>query len=158
MSEDDIQIGARWSAAIAAQLDATGFGIICLTAENLAAPWLMFEAGALSKAVKKDSRVCPYLFRIDRSVVQGPLAQFQSAIADELGTLKLLSSINASLDEGKRSEADLRKLLNALWPEFENMLKDVPLNSAGAEPHRSSESMMEELPQLVGQLTWECRV
>ena len=47
MSEEDIQAGRRWGAEIAAALDRSSFGIIVLTAENLDASWLMFEAGAV---------------------------------------------------------------------------------------------------------------
>jgi hypothetical protein len=49
----DIEKGARWSTDITAQLEECSVGLICLTPENLSAPWLLFEAGALSKMVDK---------------------------------------------------------------------------------------------------------
>ena len=55
----DIPSGARWQAEIADRLDKNMVGVVCLTPENLNAPWLLFEAGALSKHVS-DSRVCTY--------------------------------------------------------------------------------------------------
>ncbi len=41
-----LQIFISWSA----RLQETDFGIICLTPENVSAPWLLFEAGALARA------------------------------------------------------------------------------------------------------------
>ena len=46
VSSSDIDAGMRWTPALAEQLQQTQLGILCLTAENLNAPWLLFEAGA----------------------------------------------------------------------------------------------------------------
>ena len=82
----DSKVGKRWSPEIAKQLDETRFGIVCLTAENLEAPWICFEAGACSKSVESDAYVVPYLHEVARSEVVGPLADFQMTNADENGT------------------------------------------------------------------------
>lgn len=66
VSSEDIDKGTRWASDIAGELDESSFGILCVTKDNLNAPWLNFEAGALGKSVDK-SRVCPFLFRIKRS-------------------------------------------------------------------------------------------
>ena len=58
MSERDIGAGQRWNEQISARLKDTHFGIICLTPENLNAPWLLFEAGAVAKALDL-ARVVP---------------------------------------------------------------------------------------------------
>ena len=49
VSSEDIDKGARWSTDIAAELAGSDWGILCVTKENVQAPWLNFEAGALSK-------------------------------------------------------------------------------------------------------------
>lgn len=72
VSSEDIDKGARWSTDIAKELEDSTFGILCVTKENLEAPWLSFEAGALSKTMEK-SFVTPFLFDIKRSEVQGLL-------------------------------------------------------------------------------------
>ena len=59
MSDVDIDKGSRWSKDIALQLEESKVGIICLTPENLEAPWILFEAGALSKSLEK-TYVCPF--------------------------------------------------------------------------------------------------
>src|SRR5258705_12105319 len=60
MSSGDIATGARWRTNVSSELEKCNFGIICLTPENLRAPWIHFEAGALSKAVG-NSHVAPML-------------------------------------------------------------------------------------------------
>lgn len=45
----DIEKGARWNSEVAARLEQSRVGIICLTKENLDAKWILFESGALSK-------------------------------------------------------------------------------------------------------------
>jgi hypothetical protein len=49
MSDEEIGSGKRWRDEIGAALNETDFGIVCLTAANQHAPWLMFESGALAK-------------------------------------------------------------------------------------------------------------
>lgn len=51
VSSEDIAKGSRWNAEVTKELENSCFGIICLTPENLIAPWLHFEAGALSKII-----------------------------------------------------------------------------------------------------------
>src|SRR5713226_3736020 len=81
MSEEDIGKGARWSPAIAAGLDESRAGIVCITRDNLTAPWLLFEAGALAKT--SNAVLCPYLFRLQPTDVTGPLSQFQAVTSVE---------------------------------------------------------------------------
>ena len=51
MSEEDIQKGARGALDIARKLEKVSVGVSCLTPENQHAPWIQFEAGALSKTL-----------------------------------------------------------------------------------------------------------
>ena len=60
----DIEKGTRWSNDIAKELESSSIGILCITRENIRAPWIMFEAGALSKSLEK-THVCPILFHKD---------------------------------------------------------------------------------------------
>ena len=75
---NDIEKGARWGKDIALELQASALGIFCLTKENLTKPWIMFEAGALSKQLDS-SRVCPVLFGVESADLEGPLVQFQAS-------------------------------------------------------------------------------
>jgi len=83
VSSEDIDKGARWSTDIATELEDSTFGILCVTKDNLNAPSLTFEAGALSKTMDK-AFVSPFLFNIKRSEVDGPILQFQSTIFEKV--------------------------------------------------------------------------
>jgi hypothetical protein len=80
-SPDDIAKGAKWSSDIGAELETSQVGIIVVTRESVSAPWLMFEAGALSKNVGR-AKVAPILVDLEPGDVRGPLMQFQCARFD----------------------------------------------------------------------------
>lgn len=44
-SPEDIEKGSKWSLEISRELDASDYGILCVTTENVASPWMLFEAG-----------------------------------------------------------------------------------------------------------------
>ena len=92
VSSEDIDKGARWSSDIAKELEDSTFGILCVTKDNLHAPWLSFEAGALSKTMDK-SFVTPFLFDIKRSEVNGPILQFQSTVFEKEDIKKLIHTL-----------------------------------------------------------------
>jgi hypothetical protein len=138
VSHDNIRPGARWSEEISLALAETHFGIICVTEINQASPWLNFEAGALAKTLVK-GRVCPYLINLLPKALGGPLSQFQSVRADKAGTLKLVTSINADIEQ-KVSEKRLTSSFEKRWPEFAKVLKDLP------ELSRESTTSADEWP------------
>jgi hypothetical protein len=72
---EDIEKGKPWYDQIGDELNRTTYGIICVTPYNFKAPWINFEADAISKAVQS-SRVTPFLFRVDSSTIRGPLQEF----------------------------------------------------------------------------------
>jgi hypothetical protein len=106
ISVSDVDKGSKWQQSISGQLANASFGIICLTPENLASPWILFEAGALSKTV--DSRVWTYLYDLGYTDVKDPLSQFQHTVATKEDTRKLIASINAAYGEGALDEARVR--------------------------------------------------
>src|SRR6266850_5202901 len=77
VSSADIVAGARWQSEIALQLQEARVGIIFLTPENVSSPWLLYEVGALSRALET-AYMCPYLFGFSPSELRGPLIQFQA--------------------------------------------------------------------------------
>ena len=109
LSSTDIEMSSRWLNNLTGQLEGAQFGLVCLTQDNLEAPWLLFEAGALSKSVG-NSRVVPYLYGVTQASLKGPLSQFQAAVADKVSTLRVLNSINeasegSGLDPARLAEA-----------------------------------------------------
>ena len=124
VSSEDIDKGARWSTDIAKELENSTFGILCVTRENLEAPWLSFEAGALSKTMDK-SFVTPFLFDIKRSEVNGPILQFQSTIFEKEDIKKLLQTLNKACGENGISGAMLDKAFDVWYPTLERELEEL---------------------------------
>src|SRR5436305_7849147 len=93
LSEVDIEAGARWWQEVAQTLETYNFGVICVTPENLNAPWVLFEAGALSKSMQ-GGRVIPLLFGLEFRDFAGPLAQFHAKRVDRAGLSEVIHSIN----------------------------------------------------------------
>lgn len=126
LSSEDIDPGTRWNTELADQLEKTHFGIICLTPESARAPWVLFEAGALAKTLGS-SRVCPYVFQLEPTDLQQPLAQFDAVQATRSGTLKLIRGINHALgDEGSVADDRLLRCFDRWWPDLEQILENVP--------------------------------
>lgn len=133
VSSEDIDKGARWSTDIAKELEASAFGVLCVTQENLESPWLNFEAGALSKTVDK-SRVCPFLYGVKRSEIKGPLLQFQSTILEEADVKKLVGSLNAACDAEHLEDTRLERAFEVWWPRLEGELSRLPSKGDSASP------------------------
>ncbi len=125
VSESDIEAGQKWQSEISDRLNDTSYGIICVTPENQSKPWLNFEAGALSKAVKSETFVCPYLFKMTPTELAGPLAQFQVRKADKEGTEQLLIDINKRLSDAL-GEARLGETFALWWKTLNDLLAKCP--------------------------------
>jgi len=124
VSSEDIDKGARWSTDIAKELEDSSFGILCITRDNVTAPWLNFEAGALSKSIDK-SKVIPFLFGVKRSEIKGPTLQFQSTIHEKNDIKKLLCSLNKSCDPPFLDENRLDKTYDVWWPKLDERLSAI---------------------------------
>lgn len=122
MSDQDIEKGQLWLSELLQLLAGTSRGIICVTPENADSPWLLFEAGALSKALDR-SRVCPLLLAMERSDLHAPLAQFQATVLTQGDVLKLLAGLNSELGKDRRAKDILEDEFREKWPRFEDRLK-----------------------------------
>lgn len=150
VSAEDIHRGARWVKDIGQELEGTNVGIVCLTPENLTAPWINFEAGALSKELGR-GYVCTYLFGVSESALEGPLVQFQATRANKDGTYRLLRTLNNLLGDLKRSDSQLERLYEVWWPALERALRAVPAVQRSHLGKRDEGSMLEELLDLTRQ-------
>jgi hypothetical protein len=146
----DIEKGARWGKDISQELEVSMFGIFCMTQENLTRPWIMFEAGALSKRVDS-SRVCPLLFGVESTDLEGPLVQFQASPFSELEVKKLVRTMNAGLGEQRLDDAVLNSVFEMWWPKLnEKVSKTLEKHAAkpDARSSRSDRDLLEEVLQL----------
>lgn len=143
MSEASIDAGQRWGIAVAKELEASNYGIICVTRENLNAPWVLFEAGALAKSLA-DSQVIPLLLDLDFKDISGPLAQFQAKKAEKDGIEEVVHSINKAANHPV-PEDRAKSLFDALWPQLEAKFAAIPKPTTTAKPKRPTDEVMEEL-------------
>lgn len=157
MSQRDIEAGLLWSEKLNRTLESSDFGVLCLTPENLNAPWLLFEAGSLAKGTSR-SRVVPYRLGLKSDEVPLPLAQFQGVDADERGTLSLLQSLNSKL-KSRLGEQQLGIEFNKLWPPLKSQVEEILKSAspvAASEIERERQRVRKLCARVAG--TWWERV
>lgn len=151
VSSEDIDKGARWSTDIAKELEDSTFGILCVTKENLDAPWLLFEAGALSKMMEKGA-VCPFLFDLKMAEIkEGPILQFQTTVYEKEDIKKLLISLNKSCGETGLKEDLLLKSFDVWWPSLDDTLKQIMSEKEDGKTltkKTTKDDMLEEILEL----------
>jgi hypothetical protein len=146
LSSEDICKGSRWQGEIATALQDTGAAILCLTRQNLASDWLLFEAGAVSKALAPAPLlVCTYLINLGSADVALPLGMFQGTTATRDDTLRMLRTLNTAL-EPTVPEQRLLKLFDRFWPDLEVVLKNVQASSSNVpSPPRDPTEVLDEI-------------
>src|SRR5579871_4262542 len=141
-----IDKGSRPLDEIAKALDSIEIGISCLTPENLTAPWLLYEAGALSKRIGTKSRLCTYLLSgLGPEGVPPPLGMFQHSRSDKEETKHMLRSINIAISEDPVPESALDKLFERMWPDLEQSIKSMPAPDSTVVEKRTTEDMFAEI-------------
>lgn len=146
---EDVQKGKRWGSEIAEHLSASNVGLFCLTAQNLSAPWLIFEAGAISNL--QNAHLCPMLFGVDNSQLKGPLAQFQATPYSKEEMLKFISAVNTSAGPLGLAPVKLQTAFDKWWPELDDKINKL-LSKPNAEvtpPPRQVSDMVEEVLGIV---------
>jgi hypothetical protein len=154
VSSEDIEKGTHWNTDIARELKDTLYGIFCITKDNQSAPWVNFEAGAISKMIN-EVNVSPLLIDIIKSDVRGPLTQFQLTIVEKADVWKLVQSMNSRAPDGERvvDATLLEKVFDRWWPDLEARIsaaidKFPPADKAESEPREKSAKILEELLEL----------
>lgn len=124
VSSEDIEKGSRWNTDIAQELKESSFGLICVTKDNLSAPWLNFEAGALSKSID-NSYVAPLLFDVKPSELKGsPISQFQATSFTEDDMKRLIETLNSAAGECL-TPTRLNKAFELCYPDLEKSLEEL---------------------------------
>jgi len=146
---NDIEKGTRWSSEIANELESSNAGIICLTKDNINKPWILFEAGALSKNFGK-ANVCTILFNLENADLTGPLTSFQATRFDKTDFKKLLTTINNTGSELKLESAVLNDVFEMWWPKLETKVNDILKNHTVVvdDNVRSDRELLEEVLEL----------
>ena len=86
--------GALWNDRLIKALDDADFGILILTKENCArpSPWMMYEAGVLSKTAGT-GHVMTFLLNVKASDIPGPVSRLQSTAFDKADMTSLVLQI-----------------------------------------------------------------
>jgi hypothetical protein len=143
VSQSDINAGDRWSVEIGQELANSNFGVICITRENVAAPWILFEAGALAKSMQ-EGRMIPLLLDLDFQEISGPLAQFQAKKCERDGIKDLIFSLNRVSSEPV-DENRLARLFEMAWSDLEIKISDLPKEEKTGKQNRPQGDILEEL-------------
>lgn len=146
-SPDDIAKGTRWQNEIAKELQSTALGLLCLTPTNFEAPWISFEAGALSTTVD-EARVCPILFGFETTELTGPLVQFNHAKFGKVEMKRVMSMLNAQLGDTALAPKTFDSVFEMWWPELDSQIKQE-LERAPAEVDRKQRSQRELLEEVL---------
>jgi hypothetical protein len=163
LSSEDLQKGLQWLPELNKNLSSTRFGLIVLTAENKNAPWLLFEAGVISKALP-DKHCCPLLCDLKPTDVSGPLAQFQGAtLAMKDDMMKLVKTMNEASGTSKVDDDRLAKWFNMAWDDFAKRTGEITTArtttpSAAAKAGPTDRELLEEVLQTTRRLAVEPRL
>lgn len=121
-SQDDIEKGENWDTRLSNELAECGFGIICLTRENVVAPWINFEAGAISKEL--GAKVSAFLIDIKPSEIKGPIKRFQATRFEKDDFYKLVTGLNKCVEKPLESNI-LERSFNIVWEIIEKSIHDI---------------------------------
>jgi len=148
VSAQDLSAGVQWSETVVAALRDARYGIVCVTSENVNSAWLNFEAGAIANAVGRP-RVAPVLLDLVPTDVVGPLSLFQAVLTDRDGILRLVTSINESLEVEALENSVLARAFSLAWPSLDEAIRPLRVKRTSQrivnKPQRSLEDMIAEV-------------
>lgn len=149
LSKEDLRKGLQWLPELNKHLADTGFGLVVLTADNKDAPWLVFEAGVISKALP-DKHCCPLLCDLKQSDISGPLTNFQSTmITKKEDMLRLIKTMNEASDAAKVDDTRLDKWFSMTWDDFERHVAEAlapnPGTRTSSRPKPTERELLEEV-------------
>ena len=149
-SPEDIEKGDNWEYKISGELSNCKFGIICLTPDNVSAPWINFEAGAIAESL--DSRVATLMININPSDIKGPLSRYQATKIDHDDFYQLVKNINDA-SENHINEDILKNTFDSLWEKMLEEINAIISSSKSKTPKAKKENAdnnaIEEILQLL---------
>lgn len=156
VSPDESKRGTAWFKALKDQHKQIDFAMICLTRENINAPWLLFEAGILSTRFD-EAHLCALLIDdFAGKALEGPFVNFQSVkLADKEEMRKLIQKINQMHVTRMSSGNALNSAFDRRWPVLEDACKKAihagPDRKDIAQP-KSERQLLEEINGLCARL------
>ncbi|HZU33921.1 MAG TPA: hypothetical protein VFB79_22600 [Candidatus Angelobacter sp.] len=149
----NIDKGTRPLPEIAGALETIEVGITCLTPENLTAPWILFEGGALSKSLGDKTRLCTYLLAgLEHQDVPMPLGMFQHTRAGKEETKEMIVSLNKVIGDEPLADEVLDDTFEKMWPDLKKSIDSMPAADSVVPQKRTSEEMLAEVLESVREL------
>ncbi|MFJ2264278.1 toll/interleukin-1 receptor domain-containing protein [Streptomyces sp. NPDC087844] len=149
VSSQDISKGERGLNKIATQLQECSLGIVCVTRDNQAAPWINFESGALSRELGESSLI-PFLLDMPIKDLSGPLTQFQATDSiieeDVWAMVKTINDKSAVTVDQERLKNTFERFWDDLTQSLNIIRKERP--QSDVQPRDTSE-ILNELVGLV---------
>lgn len=139
-SSNDIVKGENWDTKLTEELNQSNYGIVCLTSDNVNAPWIHFEAGALSKAL--DSKVSSLMINVVPSDIRGPLSRFQATKLQKEDFFLLMQSINKEL-EAPLSDEILTRTFDMAWQTINADINNVIQTQSNVTKDKKEKSNQE---------------
>lgn len=142
--------GSIWFSEIGAAINSVNNGIVCLTKENLTAPWILFEAGALARNFGSN-RVCTFLIDVKPKDVSDPLAQFNHTLPTKESMFQLVKTLNERLEGSKLSDTMLQREFDLNWNLFESEFQKIMTETREGEkpPEKSEREILNDIVDLL---------
>lgn len=137
-SQSDIEKGEKWHFRLLQELADTNFGIVCLTKENCKAPWIYYEAGALSKQL--DSNLNVLYIDLKPENVGFPLSGYQASFLSRDEIFSMIKTINNKMDKPLPLEK-LNTTFSKFYPDFETRQKEIEMIKSKTENDSNSISL-----------------
>ena len=124
VSTVDIAFGDDWWNKINRELKKCKQGILCVTKENIKAPWIFFEAGAL---VARDVPTIPLLFNCNINALEGSPIKGKQCIDfyDQSQFLKMIYDINNRMELLPLGKAQLDLIAIEAYEEIKKVLQPI---------------------------------
>jgi len=115
--------GREWSTVLRNDLDEAKTGIVFITPENVASPWIHFEAGALATAVaSRNGEVFTYVYGFDPGKLAGPLSAYQSTVSTKEDTRRLVRDLCVTME----CQPPTEEVYSKWWAKLEATLEEIP--------------------------------
>ena len=126
VSARDIESGEEWYQRVKNELASCSLGIACVTKDNLRAPWIYFETGAITA---REIKVIPLLINCHiNELMETPLKQKQAqSLNDQEQFKKLVNDINNDLSIVDSEDYNLNALASVGYNHLMESLKDIIL-------------------------------
>ncbi len=148
VSSPDADKYYQWARKVSTELKESQVGIVCLTLDTLCDPWLLFEAGALSRNLEL-ARIYTVYFDTEPAGLPRPLGLFQNIVFTKESVRKLVKTINTAGD-APLEEDFLNAAFETWWPQLEKQVAEILAEPREAFRHRqcTDREILEEILDL----------